>query len=98
MDGQIRPIHRIEAPRPPARTLVPRTKPQGLPMNMTANRMILLLQIYRDGAADERRIGTFESDLRMLLLAGLIRITSGTIYETTERGNAYVKQVLETEL
>ena len=90
MDGQIRP--RID--RPPAPRAVLHKPRAGVIMNMTANRLILLLQVYRDGGEGEKRIGTFESDLRMLLLTGFIRITSGTIYEVTERGDAYVKKLL----
>lgn len=99
MDGQIRPVRNVPACSVPARTLVPRTKQPGIIMHMTANRLILLLQIYRDGVASgEKRIGTFETDLRMLLLAGLIRITTDTTYDTTERGDVYVRRILETEL
>lgn len=98
MDEQIRPVNRARAPAVSRPVPKARTSARGPIMNMTANRMILLLQIYRSPDwATERRIGTFESDLQMLLLSGFIHITSGRIYETTDRGDAYIKQLLEIE-
>lgn len=98
---QILPIHRKD-PEPPTNRapaqarVVPRARPTGLHMNMTANRLILLLQVYRDGAQQEARVGTYESDLRMLIAAGLVHVVSGRIPElmTTNEGDTYVKRLL----
>lgn len=94
-----KPVEPKETKSPAQARVVPRARPTGLNMNRTANRLILLLQIYRDGAQQEARVGTYETDLRMLTAAGLVNHVAGRIpeYMTTIEGDAYVKRLLAIE-
>lgn len=100
MDGQVLPIVRKElaaiplnqAPQPRAVIQKPRG---GLPVNMTAKRLILLLQIYEDGGRECR---TWQGpDIQMLSRSGLVACTPNQIYTVTAAGDAYVKKLLAIE-
>lgn len=64
---------------------------------MTANQIILLLQIYRGTDSQEFRIGTYEDDLSKLIRLGYIEVHRDR-YFTTARATAHIRHHILQEM